>query len=76
MLLGCVGALVLWAPAGQAVTIGPPLDNLAANVAQGCDDPGIILFVFTGRLKGRKLKPGRYNLLAKPAAAGAKIVAR
>ncbi len=29
-------------------------------------------FVFTGRLKGRKLKPGRYNLVAKPGGVGAK----
>jgi hypothetical protein len=29
-------------------------------------------FTFTGRLKGRKLKPGRYNLVAKPSGAGAK----
>jgi hypothetical protein len=29
-------------------------------------------FTFTGRLKGRKLEPGRYNLVAKPSGAGAK----
>lgn len=43
--MGFAAALMLWAPASHAVTIGPPLDNLPANVAPGCDDPGIILWV-------------------------------
>jgi len=42
---GCAAALALWAPASHAVTIGPPLDNLPANVGAGCDDLGIILWV-------------------------------
>ncbi len=44
-VVGCAVALALGAPAGQAVTIGPPIANLPANVAPGCDDPNIILWV-------------------------------
>jgi hypothetical protein len=44
-LVGCAAALAFGAPAGQAVTIGPPIANLPANVAPGCDDPNIILWV-------------------------------
>lgn len=42
---GCLAAAVLCAPAGHAVTIGPPLDNLPASTDLGCDSPSVILWV-------------------------------
>jgi hypothetical protein len=44
-LVGCLAAVAVWAPAGQAVTIGPPLDNLPASTDLGCDSPSVILWV-------------------------------
>jgi hypothetical protein len=44
-LAGCLAAAGLCAPAGQAVTIGPQLDNLPANTSLGCDSPSVILWV-------------------------------
>jgi hypothetical protein len=44
--VGLLAAVALLAPAGKAVTIGPPIADLQANVGGiGCDDPNVILWV-------------------------------